>query len=212
MSEFTEWLESCLKVEWVRKNGEYVAAIHEAGHCVVHHLLGTTVIFATIRPQVGSPWEGMVEVVHSNDELDDDANLIVGCFAGPWAQKLFSGQPLFKGDADQDHETIDRTLDSMLGRYRLDDPERVALREKLKLRSREIVKANEERIRALAAHLIECGYLGVPWDGGAKATETLNVLVGSCSESSLSSKEKRVESDSGGEDRASQASAEVRDQ
>jgi hypothetical protein len=179
MSEFAQWLESIFEVEWVRKNGEYVSAIHEAGHCVVHHLLGTTVIFATIRSQVESPWEGMVEVTHSNGELDDakNANWIVGCFAGRWAQKLFSGEPLFKGDADQDHDNIDRTLDRMLGRYRVDDPERVALREKLKLRSREMVKANEKSVRAVAAHLVECGYLGVPWDGGAKATETLNLLV-----------------------------------
>jgi hypothetical protein len=144
---------------------KYATAIHEAGHCVVNHLLGDEVMFVTIHNCDGN---GMTTVGNSSDE-----NSVIGGFAGPWAQKLFSDEPPTLMECSDDYDQINRILGISSAHH-----PRVALRERLKEKSREMVIAHEKQIRAVADLLSERGYLGFHWDDGAKATETLNVLVG----------------------------------
>src|SRR5690348_13070352 len=65
-------------------------AIHEAGHAVVHHVMGIRVDRANIVPR--GNFNGRVSVTRPYDRTYGDAlpEYIVGTFAGYWAEKLLA--------------------------------------------------------------------------------------------------------------------------
>ena len=86
-------------------DSEFATALHEAGHCLAYIHRNIPVYFVTICNSVG---DGMVTVGSGSPE-----DLIIGGFAGPWAQKLFSGEPVPAQECSQDFRQINRILDEL---------------------------------------------------------------------------------------------------
>jgi hypothetical protein len=152
----------------------HTTAIHEAGHAVIHHLLGNQITYVNIRPSGNARQYGYgyANVTYRGYWYE---TAILGCFAGPWAHKLFTDDTPTQIGCRDDFREITRILDLC----KLDEPERVALRERLKEQSRAMVIANEKSIRVVADYLIAHGELGNPaHSDGQTATEILNRLIG----------------------------------
>jgi hypothetical protein len=139
---------------------------HEAGHAVIHTLLGNTVSFVTVCNRDGN---GMVNTTAKRS----DADLVIGGYGGFWSEKLFLRGPVTLSECSEDFRMIDHTL----GISSEQDP-RVALREELKARSREMVLANKRQIRAVADFLCRYESIGDPAHSfGETATEILHHLI-----------------------------------
>jgi hypothetical protein len=149
---------------------ERITAIHEAGHAVIHHLCGHRVEFVNIclTGKDSDYGHGCTRVV-----LQWPHQAILGIFAGPWAQTLFSDDPPIMRGYEDDHREIDHQLRLL----KLDDSQRAELRADLKKKSRALVEENEKNIRTVADFLLEHGCIGKPDDGGTEATETLKRLI-----------------------------------
>jgi hypothetical protein len=140
-------------------------ALHEAGHAVIHHLLGNTVSFVTMCDDTENA--KVTATKHSDNDW------VIGGFAGPWAQQLFSDDPPTQAGCSHDYRLINETL----GISSAQDPQ-VSLREELKERARQMVLANETSIRTVAKHLISHGDIGNPHHSfGQTAAQILDNII-----------------------------------
>jgi hypothetical protein len=152
------------------------SALHESGHAVIHHLLGNPVILATLCNEDGDP---MVTV----SEGPNVRWVVLGGFAGGWAHKLFSDQNPTFYECSHDFERIEK----LLAAIEPDEAARKVLWEEMKEASRELVLANEQRIRVVADHLMKFTDIGNPAHSyGQTASEIISLLIAQADESEKS--------------------------
>jgi hypothetical protein len=140
-------------------------AFDYAAKAVINHLLGNPLILVTMSIC------GDDGIVHVDER--STINFIIATFAGPWAQKFFSGQPATMLDCDESFCLIDELLGITSP---LDS--QVVIREELKEQARQMVLANETGIRTVAQHLISHGDIGNPHHSfGWTATQILDNII-----------------------------------
>jgi hypothetical protein len=140
-------------------------AFDHAAKAVIHHLLGNTVLLVTMSTY------GDDGIVHVDERSRID--FIIATFAGPWAQRFFSGQPATMFECDESFRLIDEALG-------ISSPldSQVVIREELKAQARQMVLANETSIRTVAKHLISHGDIGNPHHSfGWTATQILDNII-----------------------------------
>jgi len=146
-------------------------AHHEAGHAVIHHIHGTKVILVTLCDHNE---DGLTQ---TEKRMDND--YVIGGFAGPWAQELFSEEPMTEStrrEWSDDFQMIDDIL-RILPNDAADSPQMI-LREKLREESRRKVVEYEDSIRHVADHLLRYGDIGNPAHSyGESANQILMRLI-----------------------------------
>lgn len=143
----------------------YTTAIHEAGHAVIYVALGIEVYSVQMCNGDG---DGLVTAGKGSN-----ADQIIGGFAGPWAQKLFSDEPPTNAECSEDF----RKIDQMLGiASPVSSSPQMMLREELKWESRRMVITNEQNICAVANYLVNFGHIGWPEDPLCASEIIRNIL------------------------------------
>lgn len=137
---------------------ERAVAVHEAGHAVIHHILGIRVNRATIIPR--GDYNGRVSVTRPYDRTYGDAlpEYILGTFAGYWAEKLLADYPqeewMLLGGCMSDRIQIAGALDGLLQEGRLAAYDcALKLRKELKEVSRMLVLERQTALLTFAERL-----------------------------------------------------------
>jgi ATP-dependent Zn protease len=138
-------------------------AYHEAGHAVVHALLGLTNHKVSIRPEGADDGQCLTPSVPQctartwREQRSIARKQIVGCYAGLYAERLVDPYaPDWRGREDEDNARfLSRTFEVFPRNFSyVGDSEHLRFLDKLRAESRRLVHQYREAIAAVAEQLL----------------------------------------------------------